>query len=176
MMKTLYESILDADFDTDDVVVIPHIKDRIARSMGWTDYKTCTTKLDITTKGDTAIINISSRAKAVEVDIAHDLWDEILKLLKAKYLTLIFKRKNGTLSLYMLGDWEGLTFEADNIFMYSSSRDFRTPGKDATQVSLKKSVINTHRLTMHQTELTVEKCKLNYDDVVMRACACINVI
>lgn len=175
-MKTLKESLLDADFDTDDIVIIPAIQDKIARSMGWTDYKTCSTKLDITTKGDTAIINISSRAKSVEVDIAHDLWDEILKLLKAKYLTLIFKRKNGTLSLYMLGDWEGLTVEADNIFMYSSRSDFRAPGKDATQVKLKKSVINTHRLSMHQTELTVEKCKLNYDDVVMRACACINVV
>ena len=174
-MKTLYESILDTNFDADDIVIIPAIQDKIARSMGWTDYKTCPAKLDITTKGDTAIINISSRTKAVELNITHSLWDEILKLLKAKYLTLIFKRKNGTLSLYMLGDWEGLTLEADNIFMYSSSRVLGVPG-DATQVRLKKSVINTHRLTMHQTELTVEKCKLNYDDVDMRACACINVI
>ena len=176
MMKTLYKSILDADFDTDDVVVIPHIKDRIAQNMGRSDYKSCGHKIDIKVEKDTAIINISSRDKSVEVDITHKLWDEILKLLKAKYLTLIFKRKNGTLSLYMLGDWEGLTVEADNIFMYSSRSDFRAPGKDATQVRLKKSVINTHRLTMHQTELTVEKCKLNYDDVDMRACACINVI
>lgn len=175
-MKTLKESLLDADFDTDDIVIIPAIQDKIAHSMGWTDYKSSSIKLDIATKGNTAIINISSRAKCVEVDITHDLWDEILKLLKAKYLTLVFKRKNGTLSLYMLGDWEGLTFEADNIFMYSSRSDFRAPGKDATQVKLKKSAINTHRLSMHQTELTVEKCKLNYDDVEMRACACINVI